>query len=106
MKDNWNGLLWKPLDWDEECPRCRNGIEVLTASKEDNTAYEGDEVRCVSCHAPGSISSDGDRAWITWEEDDHENGTTDYCKLIRENKALRDEVERLLASSEEQENKR
>jgi hypothetical protein len=92
-----NGLHWKPLDWGEDCPRCSGEIEVLTAADEENTAYDMDEVRCIECHAPGSTSCDPDGAWITWQEDDFENGTTDYCKLIRQNKELQAENERLRA---------
>lgn len=88
-----NRTWWKQSSIDK-CPRCGNTIEALTESTDpDQYLYDGDEVRCVECHAPGSFSTDGDEsAYVNWQEDDYENGTTDYCKWIRENKRLQAEL--------------
>ena len=72
---------WKLLDWPDSCPYCGDGPEILTV-RDDNLAYDGDEVRCASCHMPGYVSMDDDHAnptaYINWHEEP--GCTCEWCK--------------------------
>ena len=68
---------WKSFE--DECERCGGSdIRVLTSAKEDNYAYDGDDVECLECGHKGCISINGDEddngnctASVSW--DDYEN---------------------------------
>ena len=59
---------WKPINGD--CDHCGAGAEVKTSSKDDGTAYDGDEVRCEECSMPGTfvVEEDGD-GWVRWHDE-------------------------------------
>jgi len=60
---------WKVLDWPDSCAHCGDGFEVYTDHKNEGYAYDGDEVRCLSCRMPGYVSADGESAYIQWHEE-------------------------------------
>lgn len=51
---------WKLLQY-QDCDRCgSDAVEVLTESKDDNTFYDQELVRCTECGIEGYTSVDGD----------------------------------------------
>jgi len=48
---------WKNTEL-EECSLCGGQIQVYTSHADDNFFYDGDDCRCVDCHAVGSVSAD------------------------------------------------
>ena len=65
---------WKPFG--DECPRCGNSAEVLTASTKEYYAYEDDDVRCVECGLIGVVyvaEENEGGAWVSWNEFDDED---------------------------------
>ena len=70
---------WKPLEWDD-CPTCGDGMEVLTDSVKDGSAYDGDEVRCTGCGWPGNVRVEEDDSWISWH--DEADCDCEHCKRL------------------------
>ena len=46
------------VDWSEQCEHCGSDTQVLTYSKEDDCAFDGDLVRCRECYCLGHIDVD------------------------------------------------
>lgn len=68
---------WSPWDADD-CPHCGSPAEIRTYAEEPGQAYDGDAARCMSCHCPGGIVADGERAWVMWH--DELGCDCDWCK--------------------------
>lgn len=59
---------WKPFD--DECLHCGSSAEVLTDSKEDGMAFDGDEARCTECGCVGSVNVyEESSASISWHDE-------------------------------------
>lgn len=76
-------MKWKPWE-SSECPHCGSALEVLTEETRDGYAFDGDEVRCVSCRCPGAISVDDNyeddmTAWANMHDDPE--CECDWCKM-------------------------
>jgi len=67
--------------FNDECTRCGGGdIRVLTDTKEDGYAHDGDEAECLECGLKGMVCVDGDEngegectshiSWDDYEEED------------------------------------
>ena len=69
---------WKPFN--DECGRCGGGfIHILTDSKKDGYAYDGDDAECIECGLKGSVCVNGDEddngdatAHISWNDYDED----------------------------------
>ena len=70
---------WKPLPdtWGDQCPYCGDDLEVFTDSPDDSL-YDGDPVRCVTCKCPGQASVDDDSGYIAMH--DEPDCDCDWCK--------------------------
>lgn len=59
---------WKPWPH-EQCNQCGDDVEVQTTAPDD-TAYDGDIVKCVGCKVAGCIAHESDDedadVWINW----------------------------------------
>jgi hypothetical protein len=62
-----NDKKWRYWDG-EQCQHCGNDAEVLTDC-DHGEACDGDEVRCVGCGCPGTVSCDDDDAWVLWHDE-------------------------------------
>ena len=64
---------WKHISWNDECPMCGSGVEVLTDCTLENQACDGDEARCEddTCGEKGWVSVyDENEARINWRYED------------------------------------
>lgn len=61
-----------------DCPHCGGSLEVFTVSRKDGYAYDCDEVRCVDCHCPGSLSI-GDEDDVNTLMHDEPNCDCPWC---------------------------
>lgn len=62
---------WKELPG-EECAFCGSSVEIYNEDYlEDGYGYDGDSIRCDSCHARGYWSVDADKGsgWCEWLEE-------------------------------------
>jgi hypothetical protein len=60
--------IWRPFQ--SECLHCGDVAEVLTDSRQDNLAYDGDQARCTGCGCPGMVVvEEDDTAEIRWHDE-------------------------------------
>ena len=59
------------IDWLDSCPKCGDSQHnVTTEHGSQEWLYDDDKVTCSGCGNTGNIDTDGEAAWVNWDNEE------------------------------------